>query len=496
MSSNATPKKPVDDTDPILSLQNENCHLQLMLSEKGSEVELLKNKVNQLQNRLDQILVHPNVPSIPVGANYTELLQKLEDEEVVTHFSGSPYRGSRPLSHSTKLSSTESFTTNSKQLGYLFCRQILPFLRESISIFEHSDLFSGEAGKLKKAFARVTDGGLATQNFGELSNIFDDLTILQRNAVVCLNRELEYKKVSQQLEYLATIFLDPEAHGYKPKEYLNRLRKQLMDIITCHYSNVSPPKSSCKDSNGSDSNRDLELSGCRPDSDSRPGPGSFQGPGSLSAKGHGSPGHSTPGTGLPGKSTGPTSGKSHDTGTKSVLTRAATYSSAQDPTFGRNAASEFRKPPQYVAPPIFTATRPESNLYSEQSKWSMRKQFNPNAHYSRPSIDSKTVDKCSETFQELKVAESAKAPKEQLEFIPIGFEDHHAPSSTPIRQSPSYEAVKVTLTPLNCWGGDEDDEFHDDEENKDPLQQFYIEKLTGNDLDDIRTNLSGFNSFE
>ncbi|AET41636.1 uncharacterized protein Ecym_8363 [Eremothecium cymbalariae DBVPG len=436
MSNNTTPKKTTKIPDSILSLKNENCHLQLMLSEKGSEVVFLKNKVNQLKARLDEILVPQNVSKAPQNIPISDMLDKMGDgdDDIATHFSGSPFRGSRPLSHSTKLSSSASVSSSTKQLSYLFfTRQIVPFAQESINIFERSDLFSGQALRIKHAFTRVVEGrGTTSQNFDDMIDILDELLILQRNAIVCLNRELEYKKLTQQLEYLATIFLDPEEYGLKSKDYLEHLKKQLLDVIANVYSQVPIMDQIPQPCTGNFSGGDVE--GDR--------------------TGNGNP---------PGLING-TSGAA----TTASTTNALPMSVAIAPSSNPHDKNQFKKP-------------------------ASSKKSGPSGRL--PNLDTyvQHLESCTDSFSNFKLTTTAASPqKEQLEFIPIGFEDRFSHNTTPVRKPQRSNGLKkITLTPLNCWDKYEDD---DGEENKDPLQQFYEERITGTDLEDTRTTATGFNS--
>ncbi|AGO11746.1 AaceriADL029Wp [[Ashbya] aceris (nom. inval.)] len=432
--------------DEVLVLQNENCHLQLMLSEKGSEVELLKNKVGQLQQRLDELLLSNN-SAMTGNVPLSELYLKPDDDEVMTHFSGSPYRGSRPFSHSTKRSST-SVTSNARQMSYLFVsRQVVPYMREAISIFERSDLFSGQAMKARQAFVKAIDGAVgAVPQFDDLVDVLDELTILQRNAVVCLNRELEYKKLTQQLEYLATIFLDPEEYGLRSKEYVAHLRGQLLEIITNIHSSMPLLNPACYSSVPTDNTSSSPLQHETTDA--------------------------TPSESLQPEDTGPTRSESlqHSEIMPPPRTPHATIRTMMLPA----AAHGRMAPPAH--PDLFKRSQASKRSGTHTSpRWKRR-----------PSASNDYV----KSLSALNLTMPARTtPKEPLEFIPIGFEGRLSGAQTPSRISSPRELEKVILTPLT-WSRD----GYGEDENRDPLEQFYAERVTGTDLEDTRTTITGFNS--
>ncbi|AAS51892.1 ADL029Wp [Eremothecium gossypii ATCC 10895] len=431
--------------DEVLALQNENCHLQLMLSEKGSEVELLKSKVGQLQQRLDELLLSNN-SAMTGNVPLSDLYLKPDEDEVMTHFSGSPYRGSRPFSHSTKHSAV-SVTSNSRHMSYLFVsRQLVPYMREAISIFERSDLFSGQALKARRAFVKAIDGALsAVPQFDDLVDVLDELTILQRNAIVCLNRELEYKKVSQQLEYLATIFRDPKECGLRTEDYVEHLRKQLIEVITNIHSTMPLLDPACYSSVPTENTTSDPLrhdaTDVTPSESLLPDDTDRSPPMMPHQQCENTPAPRTP-----------------------------------HPTFRTMLPIAAHRTAPSALPELFKRTRPPKLAGTHTSPQLRR----------GPSASNNYV----QALSDLKLTMPARrTPKEPLEFIPIGFDGRLSGAQTPSRLTSPRKLGKVVLTPLT-WSRDGCDDYV----SGDPLEQFYAERVSGTDLEDTRTTITGFNS--
>lgn len=64
-----------------------------------------------------------------------------------------------------------------------------------------------------------------------LANFLENLNYLQQQSTSLLNRELHFKRLSQRLEYLFTVFLDPKEYDMAPQEHIIKLKNDLLNIF-------------------------------------------------------------------------------------------------------------------------------------------------------------------------------------------------------------------------------------------------------------------------
>lgn len=217
-------------------LKNENYHLQLELNERNDEISMLKSSILKLQRQLFQrysplnLTINENNCLIEYSPKKT--FSHAESDEIITHFSSSSYGGSPKKDIETF--STYSEKSNKFNNNLDICKEnLLTFFTRIIEIFEYSQIFKEDTHNLRSKLERCFEEKVV------MVQLLDDIIMLQRQCVVCLNRELEYKKITQQLDYLATIFVDPLEYGLKNQEHIRKLRHDVMNIIANIYKNRS-----------------------------------------------------------------------------------------------------------------------------------------------------------------------------------------------------------------------------------------------------------------
>lgn len=157
----------------------------------------------------------------------------LSQYEVVTHFSGSPYKGARVLSQHESASQASTSGSRLRRNHKFFKNSVVPFLQKSIDTFQHSDIFGDDAKTLGRKLEAFKNCGAKDKDSKVqlMVEILDGLNHLQQQCVAVLNRELQSKKISSQLEFLFTIFLDPEQYGLLRQDHIKKLRQEMLEIM-------------------------------------------------------------------------------------------------------------------------------------------------------------------------------------------------------------------------------------------------------------------------
>lgn len=221
--------------EEMSKIKNENYHLKLALSEKDDELIKLRQAMHReayLEN------LHKVLPSLQNGPqlfpqDIEELVPDGEasilDSEVATHISSSPYKGMRSKSVRTESSLATSTASKTKKKNKFFEEHLLPFLQRSVHAFHVSAIFKRESEEVHELLEAFYDSNLENERI--LVRLLENLLYLQQQSTVLLNRELHFKQLSQRLEYLFTIFLDPKEYNMAPEEHVENLRTNLLDII-------------------------------------------------------------------------------------------------------------------------------------------------------------------------------------------------------------------------------------------------------------------------
>lgn len=228
-----------DGTDVLTEMKNENCHLQLELADKEHEIESLKKALTDLQH---QPSFNPNIVyQLPcendkaffINDSPTRLsLNSNPDYEVMTHFSGSPYRGFRTSSHRVPASLCSTSISRARNDHKFLSNIVLPYIQGTIDIFQNSVLFDEDIRNVGNKFHELKISERSNEYKVQLmAEILDELTYLHRQSVAVLNRELQVKKLFQKFDYLFTIFLTPEEIGTDPPEPVSRLKEELIELI-------------------------------------------------------------------------------------------------------------------------------------------------------------------------------------------------------------------------------------------------------------------------
>ncbi|SCU89352.1 LAFA_0E17436g1_1 [Lachancea sp. 'fantastica'] len=237
----------VDVHSHLAVLKNENYHLKMELIQQQQEVNQL---MKQLKNAEKSAAELPSYREIATGSekpllNYAAEVSdenespskserlSVSDYDIVTHFSGSPYRGEPMNSEQDITSRPDSSMTHIRRNGKFFKNSVIPFLHKTLDTFQHSEVFREDAkclqGKLEAFKAHTSaDKELRVQL---MIHLLDGINHLQQQCVALLNRELENKRVSRQLEYLFSALSDPEHHGLVGKESGTKLKAELLDAM-------------------------------------------------------------------------------------------------------------------------------------------------------------------------------------------------------------------------------------------------------------------------
>lgn len=237
----------------LAQIKNENYHLKLALDEKNMELEKLKKTVQRgvFLEDIDKFS-GGNEPMFGAGPP-SNSGSCGTDLEIVTHFSGSPYKGKRTNSKATETSVATTSASNIKAEHVFFKQNVVPFIEKMIASLKLSNVFKREGRELQEKYDKfereLWDSKLDTNL---LTGIFDDILYFYRQTTSILNRELKFKELSQRLEYLFSIFLDPREYDLDPQEHIEYLREEITDTLIriFHYQNL-PIEKECLDYNKS-----------------------------------------------------------------------------------------------------------------------------------------------------------------------------------------------------------------------------------------------------
>ncbi|CEP64128.1 Spo74p LALA0_S10e03070g [Lachancea lanzarotensis] len=228
-------------------LKNENYHLKMELTQQQQEVDQLLKRLNNAdqdpaEDRFYRGFIADSetpVLKYPVEVNNENASPSrsercsVSDYDLMTHFSGSPYRGEPVNSEQDITSRPDSSMTHIRRNGKFFKNSVIPFLHKTLDTFQHSEVFREDAkclqGKLE-AFKNhtSTDKELRVQL---MVHLLDGINHLQQQCVALLNRELENKRVSRKLDYLFAALSDPEHRELVGEESGDRLKAELLDVM-------------------------------------------------------------------------------------------------------------------------------------------------------------------------------------------------------------------------------------------------------------------------
>ncbi|CUS21180.1 LAQU0S02e07778g1_1 [Lachancea quebecensis] len=227
----------------LASVRNENYHLRLELTQKSQELEALRRQMQGPEKRKQTLIAAEELLSLknmraqrawePAGSPTRPHQSTLSECEIVTHFSGSPYKGERVVSQQDAASQASTSNSRVHRNHNFFRNFVVPFLQRNIDAFRHSDMFCEEATRLAQKLEEFKVHGSKSKELKVqlMVEILDGLNHLQQQCVAILNRELQAKKVSSQLEFLFTVFLDPEQYGLVRQAHVDKLRQELYDIM-------------------------------------------------------------------------------------------------------------------------------------------------------------------------------------------------------------------------------------------------------------------------
>lgn len=239
----------VSSQEEMAKIKNDNYHLKLALVEK--QEELIKMK-RILEEKTFMENVHQFLPSkfefaetnrgveamyLPApalsqeAANYHESPTKksASDSGFLSHISGSPYKGTRARSFRTESSLATTRISRLRSERKLVNSAIIPFVQSIINILKCSLVFKDEGLYLQTLFDECINSN--TKDEDKLPRILNDLQFYCRQMVTLLNRELHFKEISQRLEFLFAIFLDPKEYDLQPQEHVDKLKDEIMDSL-------------------------------------------------------------------------------------------------------------------------------------------------------------------------------------------------------------------------------------------------------------------------
>ncbi|SCW04377.1 LAFE_0H12178g1_1 [Lachancea fermentati] len=221
-------------------LKNENYHLRLELTQKAQEVEGLQQKLQHFTEdpKSKSLAMPPKLGPYRVSrAAHPNLsptrlsIENASDVDIATHFSESPYK-SRSSSRQKPISTTSSEFAQVHSRQKLLLYSIVPYVERTIDAFQCSEVFGDDAKDSREKFQAFMSVDISwEQKIKLMAEVLDDLIYLQRQCIALLNRELQVKKVSSQLEFLFTVFLDPDEYGIMKQEHVSKLKKEMMDIL-------------------------------------------------------------------------------------------------------------------------------------------------------------------------------------------------------------------------------------------------------------------------
>ncbi|GCF00649.1 hypothetical protein ZYGM_002290 [Zygosaccharomyces mellis] len=226
------------DEEDLGKVKNENYHLKLAIDEKNDEIVRLHHMLHKeaylenLHRVLPSLQSGPSLypPSSPSQCEQQDEEPSIVDSEVATHISTSPYKGNRARSTRTESSLATTTISKSKKRSKILEDHLIPFLQRSIQTFHASSIFQKESVELSEIWQFLAANNWEDESL--LVHFLENLSYLQQQSTTLLNRELHFKKLSQHLEYVFTVFLDPKEYGMAPQEHIKKLKKDLLNILT------------------------------------------------------------------------------------------------------------------------------------------------------------------------------------------------------------------------------------------------------------------------
>lgn len=226
-----------NDEEDLGKVKNENYHLKLAIDEKNDEIlrlhhmlhkeAYLENLHRVLPSLQSGPLLYP--PSSPSQCEQQDGEPSIVDSEVATHISTSPYKGNRARSTRTESSLATTTISKSQKRSKILEDHLIPFLQRSIQTFHASSIFQKESVELSELWQFLEANNWEEESL--LVHFLENLSYLQQQSTTLLNRELHFKKLSQHLEYVFTVFLDPKEYGMAPQEHIKKLKKDLLNIL-------------------------------------------------------------------------------------------------------------------------------------------------------------------------------------------------------------------------------------------------------------------------
>ncbi|SCV04097.1 LAMI_0H13388g1_1 [Lachancea mirantina] len=233
--SYAAEERPHEEQGVVPRLKNEIYHLRLELSQKEEDAARLQKLLNHswsTKTQQQQTTTATRAVRHGAGDSFQDV-PLLQNCDVLSHCSTSPYKGSKTPS-SVKTSGSLATTTvdEANEERQVLKGAFMPFLQRTIDTLKASDVFEEDAHRIDKRFGKLKAAKCGTDGYLEaLVQMLNEVTHLQRQCVALLNRELLIKRVSSQLEFLFTIFLDPEQYGLMKQEHVDELKSSMLDIL-------------------------------------------------------------------------------------------------------------------------------------------------------------------------------------------------------------------------------------------------------------------------
>ncbi|CAR30804.1 ZYRO0E02618p [Zygosaccharomyces rouxii] len=223
--------------EELCKVKNENYHLKLAIGEKNDEILRLHHMLHKeayLENLHKVLPSLQNGPLLYPASSSSQGEQQdgepsIIDSEVATHISASPYKGNRARSTRTESSLATTTISRSKKRSKILEEHLIPFLQRSIQTFHASSIFQKESVELRELWQFFEENNGEDETL--LVNVLENLTYLQQQSTTLLNRELHFKKLSQRLEYLFTVFLNPKEYDMAPQEHIEKLKNDLLNIL-------------------------------------------------------------------------------------------------------------------------------------------------------------------------------------------------------------------------------------------------------------------------
>lgn len=213
-------------------------HLKLKLDEKQNEIDTLKKLL-----RSEEFQKKKNIrPSSSVKFSMYDSLQESEsiNQPKIDKYSRlnvSPYNGSRTGSLKTESSVVTTNVSQIRKNHNFFKNIIIPFIQNIINCFQSSYIFKDEANNLNLKFNEILE-----LNFDDdhkidlLSELLDNITYLQIQQISFLNKELQVKKISNELDYLYNnVSFNKQSSLSTGK--LHEFKKQSLDVMGRYFDN-------------------------------------------------------------------------------------------------------------------------------------------------------------------------------------------------------------------------------------------------------------------